>query len=41
MSIKCGAGGLYWTSGCDHADVSEFSEYDEFSTPIVKLAKCN
>jgi hypothetical protein len=28
--VKCDAGGLYWASGCGHADASYFSEYDEF-----------
>jgi hypothetical protein len=27
---KCDTAGIYWASGCGHADVVEFSEWDVF-----------
>ena len=27
---KCDTAGYYWSSGCGHAEVMEFSEYEEF-----------
>jgi hypothetical protein len=31
---KCDMAGIYWASGCGHADAMEFSEYDVF--PVCK-----